>query len=112
VCTANQPVTHLPTHPHTRVHSQSASNTPTYPPTIIACSHLTLGTLLGIDINLDRMAARETVDVFGTLNQMRRERISVVQTEEQCERPLQETLLTCLLTHLNPRCVHITRSVG
>lgn len=41
------------------------------------------GTLLGIDINIDRMADTGDIDVYGTLNQMRRERNTVVQTEEQ-----------------------------
>eukprot|EP00038_Savillea_parva_P026697 m.55759 g.55759 ORF g.55759 m.55759 type:complete len:1519 (-) comp7627_c0_seq2:71-4627(-) len=41
------------------------------------------GTLLGIDINIDRMSDTDAIDVYGTLNQMRRERNTMVQTEEQ-----------------------------
>jgi protein tyrosine phosphatase len=41
------------------------------------------GTLIAIDINMDRAAAIGTVDVHATLNQMRRERSTMVQTEAQ-----------------------------
>lgn len=41
------------------------------------------GTLLAIDVNLDRLAETNTVDVYGTLNQFRRQRNTMVQTEEQ-----------------------------
>ena len=41
------------------------------------------GTLIAIDINLDRVLEEETVDIYGTLNLMRRERNTMVQTEEQ-----------------------------
>jgi protein tyrosine phosphatase len=45
------------------------------------------GTLLAVDLNIDRMAETGTVDVYGCLNSMRRQRNTVVQTEEQCACP-------------------------
>jgi netrin-G3 ligand len=41
------------------------------------------GTLIAIDINLDSVADRGSVDPLATLNKMRRQRSTMVQTEEQ-----------------------------
>jgi receptor-type tyrosine-protein phosphatase A len=41
------------------------------------------GTLIAIDYNLECAAKTGIVDVFGTLNEMRRQRSTMVQTEEQ-----------------------------
>jgi len=41
------------------------------------------GTLLAIDLNMDRLAEQNKIDVFATLNGFRRQRNTMVQTEEQ-----------------------------
>lgn len=41
------------------------------------------GTLIAVDTNLDRAEAEGTIDVYKTLNSMRRQRNTMVQTEEQ-----------------------------
>lgn len=41
------------------------------------------GTIIAIDVNLDMAKETDTVDVYSTLNTMRRQRNTMVQTEEQ-----------------------------
>jgi receptor-type tyrosine-protein phosphatase F len=41
------------------------------------------GTLIALDINLDQAAKEQTVDILGCLNTLRRQRSTMVQTEEQ-----------------------------
>lgn len=55
------------------------------PPPLVHCHSGTgrTGTVLALDINLDMLAGEAVVDVFGTVNQLRRQRTSMVQSEAQ-----------------------------
>lgn len=41
------------------------------------------GTFIAIDMNMDQAEKTGTIDVLGTMNNMRRQRSTVVQTEDQ-----------------------------
>ena len=58
---------------------------PSSGPVVIHCSAGVgrTGTLMAIDFNLDMAAAEKKVDIFGTLNKFRRQRNTMVQTEDQ-----------------------------